>query len=85
MNLNTFFNTALGNAVKVAIYQAGAAVVAAYAVGGFTAKQLVAVGLTAAANTLLVFFKGVVSPTTPTFPGSAVQPPVAGAPVAPTK
>lgn len=82
MNLAAFFNTALGNAVKVAIYQAASVALASYALGGLTHEQIIVAAVVAGANSLLIFLKGAVSPTTPTLPGSSVEP-VAGSPKAP--
>lgn len=82
MNLAAFFNTALGNAVKVAIYQAASVALTSYALGGLTAEEITVAALVAGANSLLVFLKGAVNPTTPTLPGSSVAPSV-DAPQAP--
>lgn len=82
MNLAAFFNTALGKALKVAIYQAAAVALAAYVSGGVNEQQAVFAGLVAGANSLLVFLQGTIDPATPTLPGSSVS---VGAPEAPKK
>ena len=82
MNLAAFFQTALGNAVKVAIYQAASVALASYALGGLSPDQILVAALVAGANSLLIFLKGAVNPTVPTLPGSSVAP---EAPVAPKK
>lgn len=64
--MNKFFNTAIGQAIKVAAYAGLSAFIASLQVN-VTAEQGLSFALI---NAGLVFLKGILDPTQPTFPGS---------------